>query len=426
MSLKKPKETPNLNDFIAQQREKSCFAGLPLEGKRVIDLSSVIAAPYCAALLGDAGAEIIKVENPMAPDALRGWGTHAATGIEPYHAYIGRNKLPITLNLKSEAGKQAFLELIQSADVLIENMRLGVMDRLGLSHEILLELNPGLVIGKVSGFGMTGPHAHQPGFGTLAEAFSGFSFLNGYEDTGPTSPPIALADLTTGIHLAYAVSLALHQSKRLERGGQVVDISLYEPLFGYLGGEFIGYQLTGEIPKPIGNELRAAAPRNNYQTSDGLWVAMSCANQKTWERLAEVMGQPQLIRDPRFKTNNDRIQPDSRITLNQIIKAWVLTKTNAEALELFRREGITAGPILSMKEIDEDPHFEARGSIIRVTDPSSGIELKMPDVPFRMKDNSVTNKKSKLRFPGLPMGSANQVVYRDLLGYSQAKIDQLG
>jgi crotonobetainyl-CoA:carnitine CoA-transferase CaiB-like acyl-CoA transferase len=428
MSLKKQKqqEQPNLNDFITQQREKACFSGLPLEGKRVIDLSSVVAAPYCAALLGDAGAEIIKVENPMAPDALRGWGTHAATGIEPYHAYIGRNKLPITLNLKSDAGKQAFLELIKSADVLIENMRLGVMDRLGLSHQALLELNPGLIIGKVSGYGMTGPHAHQPGFGTLAEAFSGFSFLNGYEETGPTSPPIALADLTTGIHLAYAVSLALHQSERSKSGGQVVDISLYEPLFGYLGGEFIGYQLTGQIPQPIGNELRAAAPRNNYQTSDGLWVAMSCSNQKTWERLAEVMGQPQLIRDPRFKTNNDRIQADSRIALNQIIKAWVLSKTNQEALELFRREGITAGPIMSMKEIDEDPHYEARGSIIRVTDPVSGVELKMPDVPFRMGDNSDHNKKSKLRFPGLPMGSANQVVYRDLLGYNQDQIDQLG
>jgi formyl-CoA transferase len=428
MSLQKQKqqEQPNLNDFITQQREKACFSGLPLEGKRVIDLSSVVAAPYCAALLGDAGAEIIKVENPMAPDALRGWGTHAATGIEPYHAYIGRNKLPITLNLKSDAGKQAFLELIKSADVLIENMRLGVMDRLGLSHQALLELNPGLIIGKVSGYGMTGPHAHQPGFGTLAEAFSGFSFLNGYEETGPTSPPIALADLTTGIHLAYAVSLALHQSERSKSGGQVVDISLYEPLFGYLGGEFIGYQLTGQIPQPIGNELRAAAPRNNYQTSDGLWVAMSCSNQKTWERLAEVMGQPQLIRDPRFKTNNDRIQADSRIALNQIIKAWVLSKTNQEALELFRREGITAGPIMSMKEIDEDPHYEARGSIIRVTDPVSGVELKMPDVPFRMGDNSDRNKKSKLRFPGLPMGSANQVVYRDLLGYNQDQIDQLG
>ena len=254
----------NLDDFISQQRQISCVAGCPLAGKRVIDLSSVIAAPYCAALLGDAGAEIIKVENPLAPDALRGWGTHAATGIEPYHAYIGRNKLPVTLNLKLTRGKQAFLELIQSADVLIENMRLGVMDRLGLSHETLLELNPGLIIGKVSGYGMTGLHAHQPGFGTLAEAFSGFSFLNGYEDTGPTSPPIALADLTTGIHLAYAVSLALHQSKRMVSGGQVIDISLYEPLFGYLGAESIGYQLTGKIPKPIGNELRAAAPRNNY------------------------------------------------------------------------------------------------------------------------------------------------------------------
>jgi crotonobetainyl-CoA:carnitine CoA-transferase CaiB-like acyl-CoA transferase len=153
---------------------------------------------------------------------------------------------------------------------------------------------------------------------------------------------------------------------------------------------------------------------------------MSCSNQKTWERLAEVMGQPQLIRDPRFKTNNDRIQADSRIALNQIIKAWMLGKTNPEALALFRQEGITAGPILSMKEIDEDPHFEARGSIIRVIDPASGVELKMPDVPFRMGDNSTTNKKSKLRFPGLPMGSANEVVYRDLLGYNQAQIDQLG
>lgn len=427
-----PQPQPDLTEFITQQRQKSCFKGLPLEGKRVIDLSSVIAAPYCAALLGDAGAEIIKVENPNMPDALRGWGTHQATGIEPYHAYIGRNKLPITLNLKSQAGKQAFLELIQSADVLIENMRLGVMDRLGLSHRSLLELNPGLVIGKVSGYGMTGLHAQQPGFGTLAEAYSGFSYLNGYEDTGPTSPPIALADLTTGIHLAYAVSLALHQTKRGESGGQVVDISLYEPLFGYLGGEFIGYQLTGEIPKPIGNELRAAAPRNNYQTSDGLWVAMSCSNQKTWERLAQVMEQPQLILDPRFKTNNDRIQADSRMALNEIIKAWMLGKTNAEALTLFRHEGITAGPILSMKEIDEDPHFEARGSIIRVTDPVSGVELKMPDVPFRMgpinpkEDPTTSNRQAKLRFPGLPMGSANQVVYRDLLGYNQAQIDQLG
>ncbi len=153
---------------------------------------------------------------------------------------------------------------------------------------------------------------------------------------------------------------------------------------------------------------------------------MSCSNQKTWERLAEVMGQPQLIRDPRFKTNNDRIQSDSRIALNQIIKAWVLSKTNQEALELFRREGITAGPILLMKEIDEDPHYEARGSIIKVTDQVSGVELKMPDVPFRIGPRLASNKQSKLRFPELPMGSANQVVYRDLLGYNQEQIDQLG
>lgn len=405
--------------FIEEQRNPEHFKGLPLEGKRVLDLSTVIAAPYTAALLGDAGAEVIKIENPRFPDGLRTWGTIKENGIEPYYSVLGRNKLPVTINLKSEEGKKLFLGLIRESDVLIENMRVGVMDRLGFPQDVLLKENPGLIIGKVSGYGMTGPHAKQPGFGTLAEAFSGFSYLNGYPDSGPTSPPMALADLTTGVHLALAIALCLPKAKRGVEGGQVVDISLYEPLFGYLGGEFLSYVLTGVVPEAIGNELRAAAPRNNYRTKDDKWIAMSCSSQKPWEALAKVMGREDLIDDPRFLTNNERIDPQNRQELNEIIQEWYGTLTEEEALEIFRREGITAGPIPNMKDIAEDPHYLERGTIIEMEDPVTGVMLKMPDVTFRM-----LGTPGKIRFPGLPHGSANKVVYRDILGYSEEEIEK--
>lgn len=409
-----------LSRFIEEQRKPEKYKGLPLEGKRVLDFSTVIAAPYTAALLGDAGAEVIKIENPREPDGLRSWGVIEANGIEPYYSVIGRNKFPVTINLKSEKGKSLFLELIRKSDVLIENMRLGVMDRLGLGHEMLLKENPGLVIGKISGYGMTGPHATQPGFGTLAEAFSGFSYLNGYPGGSPTSPPMALADLTAGVHLAFAVSLALIAARRGEGGGQVIDVSLYEPLFGYLGGEFLSYSVTGEVPEPIGNELRAAAPRNNYKTKDGKWIAMSCSAQKPWETLAKVMGRAELIDDPRFKTNVDRIKPENRAQLNDIVQKWYLTMTKEEALTICRREGITAGPIQSMEDIAQDAHYRERKTVIELEDPATGITLKLPDVAFRMM-----GRPGKIRFPGLPLGSANDVIYRDLLGYSDARIASL-
>ena len=410
----------DLIKFIEEQRKPDKYKGMPLGGKRVLDFSTVIAAPYTAALMGDAGAEVIKIENPREPDGLRSWGVIEASGIEPYYSVIGRNKFPVTINLKSENGKKLFLELIRESDVLIENMRVGVMDRLGLGHEMLLKENPGLVIGKISGYGMTGPHAKQPGFGTLAEAFSGFSYLNGYPGGSPTSPPMALADLTAGVHLAFAVSLALIAAKRGDRGGQVIDVSLYEPLFGYLGGEFLSYSLTGEIPGPIGNELRAAAPRNNYKTRDGKWIAMSCSAQKPWETLAKVMGREELIDDARFKTNVDRIKPENRTQLNKIIQEWYLTMTNEEALVICRREGITAGPIPNMDDIAHDEHYQARKTIIELEDPATGITLKIPDVTFRMM-----GRPGKIRFPGLPHGSANEVIYRDLLRYSDEQIAKL-
>ncbi|WP_339671945.1 CoA transferase [Dasania marina] len=411
---------PELDAFIASQRLSDCFAGLPLQGKRVLDMSTVIAAPYAAALLGDAGAEVIKIENPKVPDGLRQWGTLKDSGIEPYYAVIGRNKLPVTVNLKNEHGKALFMDLVKQADVLIENMRVGVMERLGLSPDELLAVNPGLIIAKVSGYGMDGPNAEQPGFGTLAEAYSGFTYLNGSVDSGPTSPPNALADLTTGVHLAFAVSLALANQERGVKGGQLIDISLYEPLLGYLGGEFLHYKLTGENPEPIGNELRAASPRNNYQTKDGKWIALSCSSQKPWEKLAQVMGHDNLIKDPRFLTNNERIEPANREALNGIIQDWLKSHTKAEAMEICRRENITAGPIMAMKDIDVDEHIAARGSFVTMEDPATGIELKFPNVPFRL-----TAQPTRIRFPGLPHGSANDTVYKELLGFSDGQLSEL-
>ena len=409
-----------LNDFISAQRAKTCFEGLPLAGKRVLDMSTVMAAPYAAAMLGDAGADVIKIENPRVADALRTWGTLRELGIEPYHSVVGRNKFPVTINLKADEGKEIFVELIKQSDVLIENTRLGAMDRLGLSHDYLMEINPGLIVGKVSGYGMTGPKAEQPGFGTLAEAYSGFSYLNGSLERGPLSPPMALADLTTGIHLAYAISLAFIQQERGVRGGQLIDISLYEPLFGYLGGEFVSYKLTGNNPEPIGNELRAAAPRSVYRTKDERWIALSCSAQKPWENLAILMEREELIEDPRFVTNTDRIKPEHRVALNEIIQEWHSTRTEAEALELFQSKGITAGPILTMECIDKDEHCRDRGSFRVIEDPSTGIELEMPDVPYRLMGQPV-----KIRFPGLPQASANEVVYGELLGYAADRVEEL-
>ena len=408
-----------LNDFIASQRQPECFEDLPLEGVRVIDISTVVAAPYAAALLGDAGAEVIKIENPRVPDGLRSWGTLKESGIEPYHAVIGRNKLPITLNLKTSEGRDIFFKLIKEADVLVENVRVGVMERLGLSQDKLLAANPGLITAKVSGYGVTGPNAGQPGFGTIAEAYSGFTYLNGAVEGGPISPPNPLADLNAGVHLALAVTLALRQQERGKKGGQLIDISLYEPLLGFLGGEFLGYKLTGKNPERIGNELRAAAPRNNYRTKDNEWIALSCSSQKPWEKLAIAMGREDLINDPRFISNNDRILPESRAVLNEIIQGWFATKTKDEALAICRQEQLTAGPIMTMKDIDADQHISERGTFVNMEDPATGIELSIPNVPFRL-----TGQPAKVRFPGLPHGSANDTILQDM-GYDEATIQQL-
>ena len=276
-----------LNDFIRQQITYGKGSKLPLRDIRVVDLSTIVAAPFTATLLADFGAEVIKVENPKLPDGLRAWGVLEG-GTQPWWSVVSRNKFPVTLNLKAPEGAKIFAELIANSDILTENMRPGALDRLGFTTERLLEINKGLIIGRISGYGQKGPYASRPGFGTLAEGFSGYTYLNAETGGVPLSPPMPLADMIAGQHLAFGIMVALRDAKRGEYGGQEIDISLYEPLFGLLGAIFLDYWLTGEIPQPWGSEMSYTAPRNNYQTKDGRWMALSASAQVPFERLMDA------------------------------------------------------------------------------------------------------------------------------------------
>ena len=408
-----------LSDFIRQQITYRRESRLPLKDIRVIDLTTVVAAPFAATLLGDFGAEVIKIENPALPDAIRAWGVLKG-GIQPWWSVVSRNKLPVTLNLRAPEGAKIFTDLLLKSDILVENMRLGVLDRLGFTAERLFKLNRGLIIGRITGYGQTGPYAPRPGFGTLAEGLSGYTYLNTERGGVPISPPLPLADMIAGQHLAFAIMVALRDAKRGEYGGQEIDVSLYEPLLGFLGANFLDYWLTGEILQPWGSQLSFTAPRNNYQTKDGRWVALSASVQAPFERLMDAIGKPELKTDPRFKTNEARIQEDSRAELNRLISDWFSKMNLDEALKTCAELEITAGPITNMRDIAEDRHIRERKTLVDVVDPATDKSLRMPDVPIRLR-----NTPGEIRFPGLPFGAANEVIYQDLLGYSGEQLEEL-
>ncbi|HSB69178.1 MAG TPA: CoA transferase [Candidatus Methylomirabilis sp.] len=409
----------DLTEFIRARRHESAQSGAPLKDVRIIDLGSVVAAPFGATTLADYGAEVIKVEPPNVPDAIRYWAM-VEERYQPFWLHASRNKLPLTLNLKHPKGQRILTQLVERSDVLLENMRPGTLDRLGFSTARLWELNKGLIIGRVSGYGQTGPSAAKPGFGTLAEAMSGFTFMNAHPGGPPTNSPVPLADMIAGLHLALGVIMALRHSKRGEYGGQEMDLSLYEPLFSLMGPDLVTYALSGTPPTPMGNEAHYTAPRNSYETKDGKWAALSASSQATFERLMDLVGHPELKQTPGFRDNQERIQKASRDVLNRVIGDWIKVRPLCEVLGECEKAGVTIGPIYTMADIVTDPHVIARRSIASVFDPASGREIPLPEVPIRM-----SGTPGKIRFPGLPMGAANEVVLADLLGYSLQEIADL-
>lgn len=338
----------------------------PLSGFRVLDLSRLVAGNMLSLQLADFGAEVVKVE-PLEGDPLRAW---LDGGHQLFWKTYSRNKLSIALNLRQADALGALMRLVDTADVFIENFRPGTLEAMGLAPEALLARNPRLVIVRISGFGQTGPYAKQPGFGTLVEAMSGFADRTGFPDREPVLPPVALADMVAGLSGAMATVTALLARERGGSGGQVIDLSLLEPLFSALGPEAAIYRKTGVIKQRTGNGSNTSAPRNIYRCADGGFVALSGSIQAMAKRIFEVIGRPEMIADPRFATNTDRVR--HRALVDEAVGGWFATRTRDAALAVMQAAGVTAGPVYNIADAMADPHFQQREVLVDVEDNELG------------------------------------------------------
>ncbi len=344
------------------QQDRPC----PLDGLRVLDFSRLVAGNMLTVQLADFGAEVIKLE-PASGDPLRHW---REDGVDAYWKVYGRNKKSIRLDLRGAEGKGLLARLIPTADVLVESFRPGSMEAAGFGPDEVARLNPRLVFVRVSGFGQTGPYAQRPGFGSLVEAMSGFAAKNGFADKPPALPNLALADMVAGIQGAFAVMVALREAARPGGRGQVIDLSLLEPLHMVLGPDAAAWRITGRIPPRSGNRASITAPRNIYATSDGGWVALSASTQAMTERLFRAIGRPELIDDPRFRSNADRLAHVGEI--DAIIGDFVGARTLAENLGFFEAAETTVGPVYDASGFEADPHVQGRGVLVEMADDDLG------------------------------------------------------
>lgn len=388
----------------------------PLAGVRVVEVGSMISGPTAGRLLADFGAEVIKVERPETGDYLRHFGPQA-DGHSVWWKYLARNKRSVTLNLSAEGGAAVFRDLASEADLVVENFRPGTLERWGLGPETLRETNPGLVVLRVSGFGQTGPSASRPGFGTLAEAMSGFAAVNGFADREPLLPPTGLADTVAGVFGALAATMALYGRDAGTAGGQTIDDSLIEPMLMILGPQVLRYDATGETERRTGNRSTSSAPRNVYETADGEYVALAASAQPLAMRTFDAIGRPELKDDPRFRDNESRLANVE--ALDRIVGEWMADHTRAEALAAFDEADATAAPVYDVPDILADEQYRAREAAIEVDDPDLGPSLIQNVVP------KLSETPGGIDHLGPALGAHNDAVYGGLLGYDEATRDDL-
>jgi crotonobetainyl-CoA:carnitine CoA-transferase CaiB-like acyl-CoA transferase len=351
----------------------------PLDGVRVIDLATLFAGPLAAAFLGDFGAEVVKVEHPKKPDPTRGHGP-ASDGIGLWWKVLGRNKRCATLDLSRPAGAAVLKRLVADADVLVENFRPGTLERWGIGPGELHAVNPRLVIVRISGFGQVGPYARRPGFGTLAEAMSGFAAANGEADGPPTLPPLGLADSISALATAYAVMLAL-RGRDVTGAGQVVDLAIIEPIMAMLGPQISWYDQLGYVQPRLGNRSNNNAPRNTYRCADGGWVAVSTSSQNIAERVLRLVARPELIDEPWFATGGGRATHADE--LDAAVAAWVAERDRDEVVAAFERAEAAVAPVYDVRDVLVDPQYAALGTVVSVPDEELG-SVRMQNVLFRM------------------------------------------
>jgi crotonobetainyl-CoA:carnitine CoA-transferase CaiB-like acyl-CoA transferase len=383
-----------------------------LDGVRVLDCGVLFAGPIVATMLADFGADVIKLEHPKG-DPLRtlGW---EKDGVSLWWAHVNRNKRYATLNFSKPQGAELLKELVREADVLVESFRVGRMEGWGLGYEELAAINPRLVMVRVTGFGQTGPYAPRPGFGTVAEAMSGYAYTNGFPDRPPSLPSFALGDGICAMYGAVSTMAALHHRDHVSGRGQMVDLSLVEPLFSFLGPQALVYDQLGMIQERRGNSTTWTSPRNTYLTRDGRWMAISASSQRIAERLVTLVGRKDLISEPWFADHDGRAAHAEE--LDREISGWIGRHTAEEVLAVFEEAEAAVGPVYSIADIFDDAHFRARGMITEAEHPQLG-PVKTPQVvPF------LSETPGSIRNFGGGLGEHNRMVYVDRLGHDEKEM----
>jgi len=374
-----------------------------------------MAAPMAAMWLGDFGADVVKVEHPSG-DMMRGWGS-IKQGIPLFWKVVGRNKRSVGIDFHLPDGQALLRRLATVADVLVENFRPGTMSRWNLDYPRLFELNPRLVMLSISAFGQTGPYSPRAGFGTLAEAMSGYAYATGQPDGPPTLPSFGLADAVSGLCGAYAVLVALHERDSASGRGQYIDLGIYEPMLTMLGHQFIDYDQLGLVAQRLGSRVPFAAPRNTFLTRDGKWVAMSSSAQSVFERSCRAIGRQELIADARFVDNAARTAHADEI--DSIFTAWINEHDAATVLEVFNSAGAAVAPIYNIAEVFADPQVVHRENLVTVPDPDLG-SIRMQNVVPKL-----SRTPGKIRHAGARIGEHTDEVLREWLALDGGEIDRL-
>ena len=399
-------------DLIRQDFARDAAA--PLDGVRILDLSRLVAGNALTHVLADFGAEVVKVERPGQGDDLRNWRVE---GVSIHWKVYARNKKSITVNMRSDRGRAILLDLVKTAQMLVENFLPGTLEQWELGPEVLLAVNPKLIIVRISGWGQSGPDRSVPGFGSLVEARSGFAAMNGFADRPPVLPPLALADMVAGLYGAVAALVALRHCEVDQGKGQVVDLPLFDPLLSILGPQAALYELTGELPERLGSRSNLTAPRNSYCCRDGKFVALSASMQSMYERLMRTIGRPELIEDNRFLTNSDRVRNNDQ--LDRIVAQFIESHDQYDVLNIFRDAGVTVGPVHDTLGMLSDPLVKENKVMVRL--PDEDIDsVVMHNVAARLSETP-----GLIRSPAPTLGEHNNEILGDI-GIDETELSTLG
>jgi crotonobetainyl-CoA:carnitine CoA-transferase CaiB-like acyl-CoA transferase len=380
----------------------------PLDGYRVIEMGQLLAGPFAASMLGYFGAEVIKIEPPGTGDPIRTWRV-MKDGVSLWWHSLGRNKKSVTLDLRHPKGRALARELALKADILVENFRPGTLEKWGLGPADLWQTNPGLIYGRISGYGQNGPYASKPGFASVCEGMGGFRYVNGFPGDAPVRPNLSIGDTLAGIHCVIGVLLAaIQRSRDPQKRGQVIDAALYESVFNLMEGVVPEYSGAGVIREPSGSTLTGIVPTNTYRCKDGKFVIIGGNGDSIYKRLMQAIGRPELADDPRMANNAGRVVHEKE--LDQAIGAWTGSLPASDVLDVLGKADVPSGPIYSVVDMLADPHFNARGLFEEVQ--VNGQPLKIPAMmPF------LSDTPGRTDWPGPTVGAHNDEILGSLLGY---------